>query len=372
MARVLITNFHPHGGGGHVPYIKAILGNKDHEYGVAAPATSRIFQYLEDDGFVNLYPCNFPAKVQKELPSILRAIKNFRQIIEQFKPDIVHVNGGADLFIAIWAYPRKRPFKIVRTHHAIKSVSDDFYHRWIYKQVANNIYVSRSAMELSTSSGLNFEHHEVIENGIDLEKYVPAEKDQALLTDLNLNEGVLTFGSCAGTGHYKRVDVMIRAAKQLNDQGVSNFRVLALGDQGSGSKLQALADELGVENFNYCGFSKEPERYVSIFDVGFVLSDSIETISFAAREMMAMGKPLISSSFSGLKENVVDGENGLLTEPGNVEEVANAMHRFITMESTQRQAFASAARQFAEQRFDIKRQQQLHADLYNKTAHASL
>ena len=42
----------------------------------------------------------------------------------------------------------------------------------------------------------------------------------------------------------------------------------------------------------------------------FVLSSRLETISFACREMMAMGLPVVVSDVGGLPENVEDGVDG--------------------------------------------------------------
>ncbi|MCC3262472.1 glycosyltransferase, partial [Paenibacillus polymyxa] len=47
--------------------------------------------------------------------------------------------------------------------------------------------------------------------------------------------------------------------------------------------------------------------FVAALDVGFVLSSEMETISFACREMMAMGVPVIVSNAGGLAENVHAG-----------------------------------------------------------------
>ena len=157
MSRILITNFHPIGGGGHVPYIEALTKIADysnHIVAVACPERSRLYRYLTDKNYPHLYPCDFPAKVHKELPSIIRNIAKFRNIVEHFKPDIVHTNGS-DLFVSLWSYGFSNKFKIVRTHHAIKHISDDVYHRYIYnKRTVANIYVSETACQLSISKEL--------------------------------------------------------------------------------------------------------------------------------------------------------------------------------------------------------------------------
>ena len=371
MARILVTNFHPAGGGGHVPYIHALTqlsGTGNHVVGVAAPAGSRIFGLLRDSAYPHLYPCDFPAKIQKELPGVLGSIRTFRRIVAAFKPDIVHANGAADMFITVWSHPAAPPFQIVRTHHAIRNIPDDPYHRWLYnRKVASNIYVSRSALRLSTSKGLVPANALVIENGVDLDRFHPIPRNAALAREYGLDdERCFCFGSCAGTGPYKRVDTIIEAAVRIRKEGRTPFKILVLGDASSGLVLQESARERGVDEFVYCGSRTDVVPYVSLFDAGFVLSDAIETISFAAREMMAMGKPLMSSSFSGLGENVRHGVNGLLVEPGDVAAVASAMRQFLAMDKETLQRFARSAREFAVDRFGIGRQQSAHALLYDR------
>ena len=371
MARILVTNFHPTGGGGHVPYIQALTqlsGIENHVVGVAAPAGSRIFGLLRDSAYPHLYPCDFPAKIQKEMPDVLKSIRTFRRIVAEFKPDIVHANGAADMFIAVWSHPASHPFRIIRTHHAIRNIPNDPYHRWLYKhKVASNIYVSRSALQLSTSEGLVPANALVIENGVDLNRFRPIARNAALAREYGIDdERCFCFGSCAGTSQYKRVDTIIDAAVRVKREGAASFKILALGDAPSGPALQKLAGERGVDEFIYCGSRTDVVPYISLFDAGFVLSDSIETSSFAAREMMAMGKPLISSSFSGLRENVQHGVNGFLVEPGNTGHIAAAMRHFLEMDKETLQRFSRNAREFAAGRFGIAKQQTAHALLYER------
>lgn len=207
----------------------------------------------------------------------------------------------------------------------------------------------------------------MIENGVDLERFRPIPKNPILARKYGIDDQCFCFGSCAGTGHYKRIDTIIDAAMQLkNGERAWNFKILVLGDESSGLALQEAAKNRGLDEFVYCGFHKQIESYVSLFDAGFILSDSIETISFAAREMMAMGKPLISSSFSGLKENVEDEINGFIVEPGNVNDIAFAMRRFLEMGKDTLEHFSLKAREYAINHFDIAKQKREHAKLYER------
>lgn len=199
MARILITNFHP-GGGGHDSYIQALTQmpeSSGHVVGVAAPIGSQIYQYLRDCGYPSLYPCDFPAKIQKELPDILKSTRQFRKIVSEFKPDIVHTNGAADLFIAVWSHPNSCPYRIVRTHHAIRNIPNDIYHRWLYSHRAiDNIYVCQSSFDLSTTKGLTPSNPIVIANGVDLERFHPIQKNTTIAHEYDINDQCFCFGSC--------------------------------------------------------------------------------------------------------------------------------------------------------------------------------
>jgi glycosyltransferase involved in cell wall biosynthesis len=363
-----MTNFHPLRGGGHVTYIQSLLAlqsDGDVRIAVATPETSQLYRYLKEMGYPDLYVCDFPGKPQKELRSIIRSVRRFRKIVADFKPDIVHANGGADLSIALWSHPFGK-YRVVRTHHAIKSLSRDFYHRYIYnRRVSQNVYVSAASMEMSHAGGLVPAHNIAIPNGIDLAAFRPDfPKDEALAARLGVPTDSFVFGSCAGLDAYKRVDVAIDAAARLKSS--KPFSILVIGDEEVGRQLEKKANALGVAQFKYCGFHKDVRGFVSLLNVGFVLSDTIETISFAAREMLAMGKPLVSSSFAGLKENVVDGHNGILTRPGDVSDVASAMQRFLDMPPNELMQFSANARAYAEQNFCNKQQWQRHLAVYEQ------
>ncbi len=368
--KILITNFHPTGGGGHVSYVEALLkiGNKaNFIIAVATPERSNLFLFLKEKNYPYLYACDFPSKIQKELPSIVRSIQAFKRIIQDFKPDIVHANGSPDLSIALWSFPFNVPFKLIRTHHAIRHISDNFYYRAIYKkQVAANVFVSGSAMELSAQKGFKLPNCHVIENGVDLTKFAPILKELSFAAQYGIDENSFCFGSCAGTGNYKRIDTIIDAAIQIKAKTNKKFYIVILGGEEAGKGLEKQARSKGFNDFIYCGFHQDVRPFISILDVGFILSDAVETISFAAREMMAMGKPLLSSSFAGLKENVVHGENGFLVKPGDVNAIAAVMLQYLEMSPEQLRNFAENARDFAVKTFDIQSQIERHAALYQR------
>ena len=64
-------------------------------------------------------------------------------------------------------------------------------------------------------------------------------------------------------------------------------------------------------------------------DIGFVLSSGVETISFACREMMSTGVPVIVSNSGGLAENVEHGVDGWIVPVKSPEAVSSILKRVL-------------------------------------------
>jgi glycosyltransferase involved in cell wall biosynthesis len=71
-----------------------------------------------------------------------------------------------------------------------------------------------------------------------------------------------------------------------------------------------------------------PEIYASAF-CGIVASTGWDSFAFGTIEMAAAGLPVIASRLQGLAEAVVDGQTGILFEPGNHLMLADCIERLL-------------------------------------------
>lgn len=367
--RILLTNFHTFRGGGHRIFLEAMANSlvaEQAELAFATPESSLLYRQLKEQGHT-VFPRTFPTK-PKEGAAVPRAVTGLRRLIAEWRPDVVHVNGGPELALLAWGHPLGRRFSVVRTHHSVKGIKRDPYHWWLYHRVTSaNVYVARQAMESSLAAGLAPRNVSVLANGVNLERFSPREPDEGLRASLGLKPEHLVVGTCAGMGPYKRVDVMLQAVGALAPAERERVRVLLLGDERAYRGLcdRHLPAEIR-ENVVYGGFHLDVRPYVALFNVGFLLSDRIETISYATREMLAMGVPVLSSTYGGLKENVHEGKTGWLVPPSRAEPVTEKLREFLETPRERLQEMGKAARADAVARFDERHQFEGYLDLYRR------
>lgn len=364
MTKILLTNFHPQqdGGGGHTRYIRTILESElraEFEFGVAAPEGSAVWSTGRAFG-IPTFACDFPGNA-KEVLQMIRSVRRFGEICREWLPDLIHMNGSRDQgIVVLWKKFSGSAVPLVRAHLAVRCIPNHAYNRWSYgKMVAGHVYVGHSAKNISWAGGfLHPPNARVIPVGVDTDFWRPRPKDLAYLAKLGLAPADFVFGSHAGMGGHKRTDLFLRGAARYLDRHGRPFKILLKGKEGEIAQSRRLAAELGLQNVIYLRHEPDPRGYLSVIDVGFILSESIEAISFAARELMAMGKPLISSNYAGLVENVDDGLNGRVVECGDEAGVAEAIGWFLDLDVEALRRLSQNARDKAEQVFDLRKQTQ--------------
>jgi glycosyltransferase involved in cell wall biosynthesis len=354
--KILLTNFHLGTGGGHRTYLLSLLKSSlatEFHLALACPASSSINTLAREDG-KRVFDQVFPGRL-KDFTGVVESIRNLERIHRQFPFQIIHSNGSRDHWIAIyWKTFYRRTAKIIRSRHAVKKIGNDLFHAWANNRATDlHIYVSRGMVPLCEPLGaLKLKNSRVIPNGIDTSFFQPRPKDKELAAKLGIGESDFVVGSNAGLGSHKRADLMLHAVAQLPNR--EKIKILLLGEERAAENYFYWARPLGVEkNVVYGGMHEDVRPYLSLFDLGFVLSDSIETSSYAAKEMMAMGVPLICTRYSGLPENVDQGKNGYVIESGDVPALQKSVAEFLAMNEEQRAQFRAHSRAKVEREFSL-------------------
>ena len=82
-------------------------------------------------------------------------------------------------------------------------------------------------------------------------------------------------------------------------------------------------------------------------------------------EANAIGRPIITSNSVGCKDTVVDGVNGFLIQPKDVDALTEKLDLLLSNKEL-REKMGKAARKYAEENFDIEIVKQRHLAIYNE------
>jgi glycosyltransferase involved in cell wall biosynthesis len=121
----------------------------------------------------------------------------------------------------------------------------------------------------------------------------------------------------------KRQEDAIRAVAALREQGVrAQLWVVGGGDEEYAGYLQGLVREHGLSaQVRFLGQVANAFPYIQQADV-LILCSRCEAFARVVVEAMKAGKPVLGSRSGGTVEQIKDGVNGFLYEPGNYGDLA--------------------------------------------------
>jgi len=324
--KILYTNFHAGDGGGHTTYLASLARalSPRHQLFMAAPAGSRVLRVVRQERIAEPVEIAFSSGLAT-LRRQWADLRTLRGLIREHAIDIVHANGARDHRVAMEAVAGlpKRP-KLVFTKHNSKS-SNTFGNtvraRWGTDRV---IAVSEHTRQMLLDSPYRRCPIDVVRNGVDLQRFspVPPAEGAALRARWTRDPDALVLVSNAGTDNHKGWIDLARAIATLPEPLRGKVHMAVAGREPD-PRLVAEVEQLGMAGqVHFAGLLEDIRPLVASGDAGFVLSYDVETISFACREMMAMGKPVMVSDYAGLPENITHGHNGWIVPVRNVAAIA--------------------------------------------------
>lgn len=116
---------------------------------------------------------------------------------------------------------------------------------------------------------------------------------------------------------------------------------------------ETLMEDVNHNIINFLGYHKDIIKIIKNSDC-IILPSYHEGLSRVLMEALAMSKPIITTDIPGCRETVIDGENGFLCKPKDVDSLVDAIKKFISLSDEQRIQMGTLGRKLAEERFDVK------------------
>jgi glycosyltransferase involved in cell wall biosynthesis len=162
----------------------------------------------------------------------------------------------------------------------------------------------------------------VIPNGIEMPKNKTAitlDEKKRILSKYRLNPNFKTIITIGRIAKNKGQIYLIKAASNLQ-----NLNVIIIGrDWGEKDRLIRYVKENKIKNIfileNISDLDKI--KLLSIADVFVLSSIASEAFGIVLLEAMSNGVPVVASNVGGVSDLIVEGKNGYLVRPGNVDEI---------------------------------------------------
>lgn len=287
--------------------------------------------------------------------------------IVKLKPDVVHSHH---IFTLTPLFALKVASKLgvarVATNHTL-FLAHDFRAFWsiaslilptrYYLEHAQAVIsVSRVADEFVESiMGSDFKARRfIIPNAVDTSKYTPPVREPE--DNIVLFVGRLVYR--------KGLHVLVRAVQRVRSK---DFKLYIVGGGYMELPIRMLAKAYGVEDrVELLGVVPERDKVELYRKAKIVVVPSIfnESFGIVALEAMATGRPVIASRVGGLEDVVVNGETGILVEPGSEEKLAEAIETLLEDEAYRRKLGAKA-RRLVEERYSWDTIVDRIIDVYN-------
>ena len=251
--------------------------------------------------------------------------------------EVLHAHQYGPFFYAALAKARlfPQPPKLILTEHGrhypdIVSPPRRAANRLVLDRLADrvNACCRFSARALCQTDGFAGRRIEVIENGIDVDRYGPAADVAAHKRSLGLDPSRRYVAHVARHHPVKDQPTLIRGFAATARE-VPDVDLLMAGDGPLRSDLEALARSLGIaDRVKFLGIRSDVPQVLQAADV-FALTSVSEAASLTLLEAMATGLPAVVTAVGGNPEIVRHDREGLLVARGDAAGCGRALTRLL-------------------------------------------
>lgn len=281
--------------------------------------------------------------------------RKLARIIDDEEIDLLHLHWTKDLPLSIMAklLSKRRPKVVQSRHMTMTRFKDDFYHRFLYKNLDMMLAVTqqvKSQIEKFIPSDIR-PVTEVLYIGAEQPTVISSDERNERRQQMGLDKA-FTVGIVGRIEEPKGQHIVLEAVKALHQNGI-DAKALIVGhamDEGYLQKLQNDYADVAL----FTGFTKEAQTLMQLCDV-MVLATENETFGLVLIEAMMCGVCVVASNSGGPLEIIDDGVNGLLFktfDSGDLAEKLTLLYR----DSVFRQAFADAGKVKALNVFESQKQ----------------
>lgn len=289
-----------------------------------------------------------------------RIARQLAGIIDREAIDVLHLHWTKDLPVAVMAklFSKRKPRVVQSRHMRMTRFKDDFYHRFLYKNMDMMLAVTQQVkMQIEKFIPASIRPKvEVLYIGAEAPVTITEEEKKSRRESLGVGDS-FTIGIVGRIEPPKGQYLVIDAVEKLAAQGIE-ARALIVGHAMSEEYLRELQNDVATrglsERIIFTGFTREAQTMMQLCDV-MVLATENETFGLVLIEAMMCGICVVASNSGGPLEIIDDGVNGLLFQTLDAEDLVRKLGT-LAHDTPKRVAFAEAGRKKAMEKFESQKQ----------------
>ena len=294
----------------------------------------------------------------------LKILWQFRNVLKDFRPDIIHTHTLAVLE-RLYLFVSRNRTKIVQTYHGIGHCGrfENLVHKLLRVNVSGYIYVSEGVRQFYNRTDTNMQgaQRSVIYNPIKIDAKQNIKSYfglSGLRHELGLGPDIKIIGTACRIARIKQptafISVMIKVAKM--NPGVCGV-VIGDGDQELVVEMKQMVSAAGLsERIHLLGYREDAAKLIAEFDV-FILTSISEGMPTAVLEAMSAGVPVAFWRGRGglIDLEMINQESrfGYCVEGDDVDGLAKCVDRLVRNISGEYDTFSHMAKCICLKRFSL-------------------
>lgn len=312
----------------HIPYLK-MFKEKGYEVHVATNGKEEI-PYCDVKHVISFE--RSPIKINN-----LKAIKDLKKIIDKENFEIIHCHTPMGSVVTRLAAKKARRSgtRVIYTAHGFHFFKGAPLLNWIIFYPIEK-YLSKHTDCLIT---INQEDYELAKRkfkakkielvhgvGIDESKFnieMTQQEKNKIRESLGLKEHDFVIIYVAELSKRKNQGMLIKAVKELIQEGKGDIKVLLPGTDSLDGIYQKMAKELDIEqNIKFLGYRKDIPKLLKISNL-YVSTAKQEGLPVNIMEAMFCGLPIIATNCRGNRDLIFNNKNGYLNNIEDFKELSN-------------------------------------------------
>ena len=203
----------------------------------------------------------------------------------------------------------------------------------IFRETDGLLVVSNTLAEYARECGVPDERITVLPNGVDVQVFSDDLSGEPVRQQFGL-AGKAIIGFVGSLKPWHGTESLLQAFGRLH-RDFPQAHLLIVGDGPMRGTLETMADEQGfADRVTFTGKVqyRDIPQFIAAMDIAtapYIPHENFYFSPIKIFEYMAVGKPVVAGGIGQVNDIVAHGENGLLYEPGNVEQLAEALSTLL-------------------------------------------